>query len=104
IPGVAVVADATSVVGASITAEAAVKRMNARQRLTYRFFSLSYLARLDVARELSLLQDEDAGITSEELGRRVFQRAREQRKLGQLWVAVEQRYQDPAQNNPFAGI
>lgn len=77
--------------------------VDARRRLTYRFMELPYLARLDIARDLVLVQEEDADASGDELIRRVFRRAREQKKLEALWDAVEKRYEDPAKENPFVG-
>ena len=88
----------------SVAVDAKRSEVNARQRLTYRFFSLSFLGRIDVARGLGLLRESDEGISGEEFGRRIFQRARDERKLEQLWAAVETRFADPANNNPYKGM
>lgn len=75
--------------------------VDARRRLVYRFYGLSYVVRLDIARRLGLVEDVDAGISDSEFGRRVFERARTRNLLGDLWEAVEARYSDPASANPF---
>lgn len=75
--------------------------VDARRRLVYRFYGLSYVVRLDISRILGLLEDGDAGISDSEFGKRVFERAKTRHLLGDLWEAVESRYLDPASVNPF---
>ena len=72
--------------------------------LTYRFFDLPHVVRMDVAQELDLIEDEDEGLRDFELFERVFRRARERSLLADLWEKVESRHGDGKYtDNPFSG-
>ncbi len=74
------------------------------RRLAYRFLSLPYQRRLAIALRLALLEDEDSGVADAELYKRLFRRAREQGKLGELWTAVESEHSgDATAANPYQG-
>jgi len=77
---------------------------NPGRRLTYRFLSLSYQSRLDIAQKLDLIRNEDEGIDDTERYSRIFGRAREEKKLERLWQAVEEAHGEPAKGlNPYIG-
>ena len=70
--------------------------------LTYRFFNLAHVVRIDIARELKLLKDEDEGLQDYELFERVFTRAARENLLVQLWDKIEERHGDKKySSNPF---
>lgn len=70
--------------------------MNRSRILTYRFFDLSHIERIDIARELDLLRDEDEGVNDAELYKRIFRRAADSKVFEELWTKVEQRHPDMA--------
>lgn len=79
-------------------------RMDVDRRLTYRFLNLPYQRRLAVAQQLGLVQDDDQFLSDTNRYRAVFRRARESGRLGELWTAVEQNYDDgQGDPNPFMG-
>lgn len=63
--------------------------MKSARRLTYKFLSLPHHRQVAIAQELGLVRDEDEGIRDNELYRKYFSRAEQERKLDQLWAAVE---------------
>lgn len=70
--------------------------------LTYRFFDLPYVIRIDIARVLNLYTDEDMGLQDSELFNRIFKRAKEDNKLEELWDEIEKRHGDGKyKSNPF---
>lgn len=70
--------------------------------LTYRFLDLAHVIRIDIARELGLLKDEDEGLQDYELFERIFTRAVRGDMLAQLWDKVEQKHNDKKYgSNPF---
>ncbi len=76
--------------------------MDPTRRLVYRFLTLPYRERLDVALKLKLLSDEDASVDETELYRRFFRRARTNNRLGDLWDEVELRHKSQGVvQNPF---
>jgi predicted phosphodiesterase len=78
------------------------QQMDPARRLTYRFLSLPYHIRLEVAQELGLLLDEDKDTSDPELFKRFFRRASEKGVLRQLWAAVERKHgPGDALPNPF---
>ena len=75
--------------------------MNPARRLTYRFLSLPYRKRLEIAQGLGLLREEDKGLRDSELFKRFFARAKEKEILEQLWDEVERRHGEKLEKNPF---
>jgi hypothetical protein len=72
--------------------------------LTYRFLDLAHVVRIDIARELSLLRDEDEGLEDYKLFSRVLTRAAQEKLLAQLWDKIEERHGDKKYtSNPFRG-
>lgn len=70
--------------------------------LTYRFFELPHVKRLDVVRDLSLIRDEDEGLSDTELLHRIMTRAREEGLLAELWEKVQEQHADGEyKNNPY---
>lgn len=70
--------------------------------LTYRFFDLAHVVRIDIARELNLLRDEDEGLKDYELFGRVLRRAAQEKLLAELWDKIEERHGDNKYtSNPF---
>lgn len=77
--------------------------MNPARALTYRFFDLPHIDRIDVARSLGLYRDEDEGLQDFELFGRIFDRAIAANVLAALWDAVERKHADGRYpSNPFA--
>lgn len=78
--------------------------MDAARTLTYRFLSLSHVARIEVAQKLALLDDSDEGLMDFELFGRIFERAMRQQKLESLWEVVEAAHGDGHNpRNPYVG-
>lgn len=76
--------------------------MNKARRLAYRFYSLPYDARIDVAQELHLFREEDEGLQDSELFNRLLLRAKEENLLIQLWDEVQKAHGDNLySDNPF---
>ncbi len=76
--------------------------MNKARRLAYRFYSLPYDSRIAVAQRLNLIHDEDEALQGNELFNRLLLRAREEKKLYQLWDAVQKAHGDDLySDNPF---
>jgi hypothetical protein len=76
--------------------------MDARRLLTYRFLTLPYPARFQVAQSLGLLDEDDRGLTETETYRLWFKRAADRHQLEALWDAVErQQPTSPVASNPF---
>jgi hypothetical protein len=70
--------------------------------LTYRFFDLAHVVRIDTARKLGLLEDKDEGLQDYELFERVLTRAAKNHLLVQLWDEVELKHGDSKyESNPF---
>jgi len=76
--------------------------INPVRTLTYRFLSLPYVSRIEIAQSLGLLQDEDKGVKDRELFRRFFRRAKERNILRRLWDEIGGRHVDDRYSeNPF---
>lgn len=76
--------------------------MDPRRQLVFHFLSLAHTERVAIAVELELAREEDDGVRDVELVKRYLQRAMEENRLRDLWVAVEQRHPDgQADPNPF---
>jgi predicted MPP superfamily phosphohydrolase len=70
--------------------------------LTYRFFDLAHVVRIDIARDLKLLRDEDEGLEDYELFNRILTRAAKEKLLDQLWDIIEKQHGDKKYiSNPF---
>lgn len=76
-------------------------RMNRERTLTYQFFSLPHVARLEIATNLNLIKDEDEGLPDYELFGRVFKRAASANVLDRLWDEVEKKHGRESGPNPF---
>lgn len=77
--------------------------MGPQRKLIYRFFSLPFHKRIEVAVKLGLLRDEDEGLEDTQLFERVLTRAQEGDRLSDLWAAVEAQHgNSPNTTNPFA--
>jgi hypothetical protein len=76
--------------------------MNPERTLTYRFFDLPHVVRVEIARGLGLYEDEDEGLQDFELFARVFHRANEASMLADLWDRIEDKHNDRRYTtNPF---
>lgn len=85
-------------------AQAQKPPMDPNRRLTYLFLSLPFHLRLEVAQKLGLFLPEDRDLSDSDLFARIFRRAAEKTRLGELWLEVEKRSGTPMQpTNPFAG-
>lgn len=69
-------------------------RMKPTRQLVYRFFSLPYSQRMEVALDLHLVSDEDEGLGDTERFKKVLLRAKDQGLLDKLQELVEARYAD----------
>lgn len=78
-----------------------VPAMDPDRRLTYRFLTLPFHVRVELANTLGLLQDDDKAASDRVLFQRIFKRAAERGLLAQLWSEVEQRHGAPADPNPY---
>ena len=92
-----------SVLAEEHTAEKKVRFMNASRKLIYRFLSLPYLVRLEIARDLSLIREQDSQLTDRELYPLYFVRAKQNHQLERLWDEVEQHHGSQRTENPFKG-
>lgn len=78
------------------------KDMNRGRTLTYRFYELPYVTRLDISQKLELIADEDEAAGDTELFKRVLKRAKETGRLADLWDRVEEKHEDKLNlNNPY---
>ena len=76
--------------------------MNPERTLTYRFFDLPHIVRLEIARTLDLYHDEDEGLQDFELFARIFKRAIDADVLADLWGCIEEQHGDGRYStNPF---
>jgi len=83
-------------------AEPAPKVMNGSWKLSFRFLSLPFHKRMEVANELHLLEDSDSQIDHAELFRRLFRRAAERNELREFYNAVEKKHTgNLPDDNPF---
>ncbi len=83
-------------------AEPAPKVMNGSWKLSFRFLSLPFHKRMEVANELHLLEDSDSQIDPAELFRRLFRRAAERNELREFYNAVERKHTgNLPDDNPF---
>lgn len=75
-------------------------RMGPGRRLTYRFLSLPYHARIKIVQQLNLVRSEDEGLRDSDLYERYFRRAAEGGELGELWELIND-YSESQEANPF---
>jgi hypothetical protein len=102
-PGVAPIAPAGPVPEAETSPPPRVPAMDPDRRLTYRFLTLPFHVRVELANVMDLLQDEDKGVPDRVLFQRLFKRAAERGLLARLWTEVESRHAVPAgEPNPYA--
>ena len=80
--------------------------MTHARQLAYRFLTLPYHVRIEVATSLGLIKDEDKGVADRILFERFFFRASEGRELELLWREVEERHGGAAtiDGNPYKGL
>lgn len=77
--------------------------MSPERILTYRFFELPHIIRIDIARELGLMRDEEKGLDDLQLFANVFARAADAKLLSELWNKVAFHHHGfPPASNPFA--
>jgi predicted MPP superfamily phosphohydrolase len=77
--------------------------MSGSRRLVFRFLSLPFHLRMEVAHELKLLEASDSHIDDTELFKRLFRRAAERDQLAAFYSAVETKHTNkPPAENPFA--
>jgi hypothetical protein len=72
-----------------------------KQRLTFRFLTLSTLERYEIALKLALLREGDDALPPNTVFIEVFQRAVDAQRLAELWDETERRHDDRAPFNPF---
>jgi hypothetical protein len=73
-----------------------------QKRLAFRFLKLGYHKQMEVAHKLNLIKAGGPPLTRDQLASRVFQSARENGKLAELWDLVTTEYGDTVQeDNPF---
>ncbi len=60
------------------------------RRLTYHYLMLPYITRIQIARELGVLTDEDLVLPELEWHKLVFERAKERGLLRQMWDACQE--------------
>ena len=78
------------------------KLMNPARMLMYRFLTLPYVSKVEIATGLGLLSNDDAGIAEPELYLRYYSRAKDQGILAKFWDAVERAHGGQATRNPFS--
>jgi hypothetical protein len=82
--------------------------LNAGATLTTRYISLPSRLQKEVATKLELVNESDEGVSTLELYRRYFRRAKERKQLERLWNEVEAIYvargEEPSKENPFVGV
>jgi len=95
------VAAAPPAVPAAATDAVATTDSEHKQRLTFRFLTLSTLDRYEIALKLALLREGDDALPPNTVFLKVFQRAVDTQRLGELWDETERRHDDRAPSNPF---
>lgn len=86
------VAAAPPAVPAAATDAVATTDWEHKQRLTFRFLTLSALDRYEIALKLELLREGDDALTPNTVFLKVFQRAVDTQRLGELWDETERRH------------
>ena len=78
--------------------------MDSARILTYRFLSLPFHVRVEIANKLRLLEEADSKLEDIQLFSRIFSRAGDRRLLASLWEAVEDATGvELGSGNPFEG-
>ena len=62
--------------------------VNPVRQLAYAFLTLPFSTQMRIADQLSLLEDDDAGLDCADLFERVYQRAHDHGQLASLWEQV----------------
>jgi hypothetical protein len=93
--------DATGVANPQPTEDTGNVAMDRERTLTYQFFLLPHVVRLQIATSLGLVKDEDEGLPDYELFGRVLKRAADAHILDQLWDEVEKKHGRKGGPNPF---
>lgn len=93
--------DAAKMVSPQSTEDAGNVPMDRERTLTYQFFLLPHVVRLEIATNLGLIKDEDEGLPDYELFGRVFKRAASANILDRLWNEVEKKHGHESGPNPF---
>lgn len=76
--------------------------VNRTRRLAFRYSSLPYQVRLEVARALELIDEDERMLPDRELFHRILARAVEGQLLDRLWDEIERRHPEPSGiPNPF---
>lgn len=95
------VTDAQKVEDAQPTEDRGNARMNRERTLTYQFFSLPHVVRIEIASNLKLIKNEDECLPDYELFGRILKRAADTRVLDQLWDEVAKKHGHAVEPNPF---
>lgn len=77
--------------------------VNPARRLTYRFMSLPYQVRIEVAQKLQLIENEDSDVKDAQRYEAYFRRAKQRELVARLWEAVERAHGAEPTGNPFSG-
>ena len=93
--------DGVKIVSSQSTEDAGNVPMDRERTLTYQFFLLPHVVRLQIATSLGLVRDEDEGLPDYELFGRVLKRAADAHVLDQLWDEVESKHNRKGGPNPF---
>lgn len=76
--------------------------MNSYRKFVYRFYTLAFNIRYNIALGLGLIRDEDAGLDDSGLFKNIFARAKKEDKLKLLWEKTEEAYGNyDFSENPF---
>jgi nucleoside phosphorylase len=75
--------------------------VNPARELSVRFLTLPLYKRIRLAQKLGLLTEEEKSLEADELSKRIFNRAKEEKKLDQLWDEVEEAYDRRGNFNPI---
>ena len=96
---VAVVEEEIKTTNATLKKPQTETKMQAKRKLIYVYLNLPYATIIKIASELSLMREEDRGISDQELYQRIMERADKGKLLGKLWDQVSQYAELPT--NPF---
>ena len=91
--------------GTNIGMEQARNTVNPVRQLAYAFLTLPYSTQMRLASQLSLLEDEDAGVDCATLFERVYRRAKARNDLAALWDRVSGAQQEVSMmTNPYKSL